>query len=354
MRTQLCFLLMAALVLGFGLATARAADAPQVSEKNELCLSCHNDPSQEMDLPDGKISVYVDPAKFHDSVHGAKLNCTDCHTNITDYPHPENHFKNKRDLNLALYESCKRCHFDNYTKMLEGIHYHLLAKGDSRAPTCVDCHGAHEITKPDQPKARVSQTCERCHQGIYNTYANSVHGKALVIGGNVDAPVCTDCHRAHDIEDPRTNTFLLQTPQICGSCHGDEKLMKKYGLSTDVVKTYLQDFHGASAAFHQTDKATIQTWKAVCTDCHGVHDIASVKDPSSPVLKANLVATCRKCHANATTDFPDAWLSHYEPSPTKAASVYFVKLFYKFFIPFSIIGLGLHIVLHVWRVATNR
>jgi len=354
MRTQLCFLAIVALIFGFGIVTVRAEDQPQFSEEVELCLSCHNDPSLEMELPGGTISVNVDPKIFRNSVHGEKLNCTDCHTNITDYPHPENHFKNRRELNLALYESCKRCHFDNYTKTLEGIHYHLLAKGDSRAPTCVDCHGSHEISKPDQPKSKISQTCKRCHEQVYQTYIKSVHGKALVNGGNIDVPVCVDCHQAHDIEDPRTNSFLLRTPQLCGQCHSDKILMKKYGLSTQVVETYLQDFHGVSTTFHRTEGKATNRWKAVCTDCHGVHDIAAVKDENSPVLKANLVATCRKCHPDATTDFPDAWLSHYEPSPSKAASVYYVKLFYKFFIPFTIGGLVLHILLHIWRIATNR
>jgi len=85
-----------------------------------------------------------------------------------------------------------------------------------------------------------------------------------------------------------------------------------------------------------------------------VHDISAVSDEKSPVLKANVVNTCRKCHPSATPDFPDAWLSHYEPSPDKAASVYYVRLFYKFFIPFTIGGLVLHILLHLWRIAVNR
>ncbi len=93
---------------------------------------------------------------------------------------------------------------------------------------------------------------------------------------------------------------------------------------------------------------------ARCTDCHGVHDIAKVDDPSSPVLKANLVQTCRTCHADASENFPDAWLSHYEPSWDRAPLVYAVELVYKFLIPFMIGGLLLQILLHLWRVVVNR
>ena len=331
-----------------------AQNEPKFSEEVELCLSCHSDETLEMELPDGTLPVYVNPKEFAASIHGQKLNCADCHSDITDYPHPEKAFKNKREFSLSLYESCKRCHFSNYTKTLEGIHYSLLMKGNTAAPTCKDCHGAHDIRRPDEPRSRISKTCNKCHSNVYSVYVKSVHGKAMLNGGNVDVPTCTDCHKAHDIEDPRTNSFLLRTPELCGKCHSNEKLMKKYNLSTHVVETYLKDFHGVSAVFYKKNGDDIRSWKAVCTDCHGVHDISAVADGNSPVLKKNLLNTCRKCHPDASSDFPSAWLSHYEPTPQKAALVYYVRLFYKFFIPFTIGGLLLHILLHIWRVASNR
>jgi len=63
---------------------------------------------------------------------------------------------------------------------------------------------------------------------------------------------------------------------------------------------------------------------------------------------------CQKCHADATANFPDSWVSHYEPNIKKAPMVYLVDLGYKIFIPFMIIGLLLQIVLHLWRYAVNR
>jgi predicted CXXCH cytochrome family protein len=350
MKTGRFFVYGAALLLCLLPRISRA----QLSEQSENCLGCHNDPSSEMTLPDkGTMSVYVNPEEFAASVHGNKLNCTDCHTDISDYPHPEQNLKNRRAYSLALYESCKRCHFANYTKTLEGIHYRLLAKGDTRVPVCVDCHGAHNISKPDLPRVKISQTCKTCHEKIFQTYIQSVHGAALT-KGNPDVPACTDCHRAHDIQDPKSKSFIAGTPQLCGSCHGNEKLMKKYGISTSVLQSYLQDFHGVTVTFYSKQKGDVTSWKAVCTDCHGVHDIAVVNTANAAKLKANLANNCKKCHAGASENFPDAWLSHYEPSPQQASLVYFIKLFYKFFIPFTIGGLVLHIFLHVWRVATNR
>jgi hypothetical protein len=89
-------------------------------------------------------------------------------------------------------------------------------------------------------------------------------------------------------------------------------------------------------------------------DCHGVHDITRVDDPGSRVVKANLGRTCQRCHEGATDSFPAAWLSHYEPSWSKAPLVYLVKVFYMVLIPFMIGGLVLQILLHFWRVVVNR
>ena len=52
----------------------------------------------------------------------------------------------------------------------------------------------------------------------------------------------------------------------------------------------------------------------MCSDCHGTHNVTRVDSPDSPALKANLVNTCRTCHTEAGTQFPDAWMSHYEPT----------------------------------------
>ena len=127
------------------------------------------------------------------------------------------------------------------------------------------------------------------------------------------------------------------------------------GLSTKVLSTYLTDFHGKTAALRQKQGTPVSgPVVARCTDCHGVHDIQKASDASSPVLKTNLLNTCRQCHADATANFPDAWLSHYEPGLRKAPLVYAVKIGYAVIIPFMIGGLGLQILLHLWRLMANR
>lgn len=341
--------ILAAALLWAAMAAPVRAD---VAKGNEACLECHSGEGMTMTLPDGTdMSVTVDVDSWQKSVHGTALACTDCHSDITEYPHPERNYQTRRAYTLGTYEACKQCHFEHYTRTLESIHYTLLAKGDRNAPVCVDCHGAHDVSRPAEPRGRISETCSKCHDGAYRQWSASVHGKA-----SADTPVCTDCHSAHSIQDPTSRQFGLRTPEMCGGCHADEQRMKPYGLSTNVLKTYLQDFHGVSVQFQRAEDGSRsgETIQPVCTDCHGVHDIARTDDANSAVMQENLVATCRKCHPEATANFPQAWLGHYEPTLEDAPLVFAINLFYGILIPFMIVGLVVQIVLHIWRVALNR
>ncbi len=319
------------------------------------CQQCHNNPDLGMTVNNGEtLSLYVDPSVYANSIHGDKLLCTDCHTTVEGYPHQDWEINSKREYSIAQYELCKRCHFDNYTKSLDSIHYEMLSEGDMISPVCTDCHGAHDVSSPSQPRAKISQTCSKCHSNIYEEYVSSVHGTSLVKENNYDVPVCTDCHLAHTIEDPRTASFRIESVHLCSKCHGDPELMEKYGISSDVVKTYLNDFHGRTVAL--VEKQTREIWvdEAVCTDCHGIHNIQQADSPNSPVIKENLVSTCNKCHDNASLNFSGAWLSHYEPSLSKTPLIFFITWFYRIFIPFIIGGLLIHILLDLWRKITNR
>ena len=336
----------------------QAAGAASDPPSNASCMTCHDDPKFVQKLGDGeKLSLFVDQQAFAHSVHGGKLACTDCHSDITDVPHATKstrRFQNRHALRLAYYELCKQCHFPEYSRLLDGVHFAEIAKGNQNAPTCVDCHGSHAITAPARPRALISRTCAKCHTAIAAAYARSVHGKALLEEDNPDVPVCTDCHHPHDNSNPLAASWHLSIPQLCARCHANKEMMAKYGISTQVLTTYLTDFHGMTASLERSEKANPREFTATCTDCHGVHDITRVDGASSPVIKANLLTTCRRCHRGAGPNFPSAWIGHYEPSLTHAPLVYAVKIFYMIFIPFVIGGLVLQILLHLWRVVVNR
>jgi hypothetical protein len=328
---------------------AGAEDAAPVPATVQDCLACHADPDLSITLGSGETqTLHVDAGEYARSVHGSALNCTACHPGFEEQPHPAVNTASRASFRAAFANACRKCHLDNDRKAHDGVHYQLLAKGDTRAPYCADCHGAHTMAPPARPRARISQTCGTCHAQVVAAYKESVHGRALR-DGNPDVPACTDCHRAHDIKDPRERAWLLETPQLCGKCHGDPRLAAKYGLSPNVLQTYLADFHGMTASLHGSKRTEGARFTAVCVDCHGVHDIKRVEDPESTVIRANLTKTCAKCHQGASESFPAAWLSHYEPSPAKAPLVYGVTVFYRAFIPFVIGGLVLQMGLHLRR-----
>ena len=65
--------------------------------------------------------------------------------------------------------------------------------------------------------------------------------------------------------------------------------MASSGVSSAPFTSYQESVHGKAVAAG-SDKA------AVCTDCHGEHDILSAGDPKSPINKFNVPTTCAKCH----------------------------------------------------------
>jgi predicted CXXCH cytochrome family protein len=325
------------------------------ASEGNYCLGCHENENHMAFLNGESRSIRVDAKDLRGSPH-RNLSCSDCHFGFSSEAHPKRRFRSDRDYVLASAEVCKRCHFDKYTKMTEGIHYAVLSVGDANAPTCTECHGGHATTSVNKDRLSTVRKCQSCHEDVYRTYAQSVHGNALFNEHNTDVPICIDCHAAHSTKDPHTAQFHEQTPDMCSGCHADEALMGKYGISTGVVKTYLSDFHGVTLSLYKLegDKEYRHTRLAVCTDCHGIHDIARISGSVSSVVKGKLLARCRSCHHDASEAFPDAWLSHYEPSLSSAPAVFIVEASYKVLIPLMVAGLILQIFLHLWRYLVNR
>ena len=336
-------LLMPLLLLLFGTPVSAAPRAQSGGPSNDSCLACHSQPDQVLPLAsDEQLLVTIDNSAFQASAHGAaQVACTTCHTDITGYPHPDYNKNSLRELNVALYratqDACQGCHNDQTAKSLDSVHEQTLEAGNNNAATCADCHNPHYL-KSAAGRTDVPDVCARCHNDIAAQYKTSVHGAALLDGGNPDVPTCIDCHGVHNIQDPRTDAFRNAIPQLCARCHTDPAIMDKYGISTNVLSTYVADFHGTTVALFEKEAPDQPTNKPVCTDCHGVHSISKPDDPQTGIaLKANLLEKCRRCHPGATENFPDAWMSHYIPSPQKYARVYYVQLFYKFLIP-AVIG----------------
>ncbi len=345
------------------------------SDQDENCLMCHSDPDFDGEFANGdSLSLFVNNHEYAKSVHGpAGLECVACHTEISRYPHHVEQitcntchdsegkgvsgnyvqlrvylpYEDKREMELSINEACRSCHEEEFDVAQDSAHVKAQLTGNRDAPVCVDCHGGHDITTPGSPRPKISQTCAKCHRAVYSTYRSSVHGAALEAESNPDVPTCINCHGVHSVRGPRNPTFRNDSIAICGDCHSDQALMEKYGISTDVFGTYLNDFHGRTVDLFRRQKSGIASNKAVCFDCHGIHNIRPADDPLSTVYPSNLQHTCQQCHQEATIQFPSAWLSHYIPTWENTPALYVVNVIYKVLIAFTISAFMAYISLDV-------
>jgi cytochrome b subunit of formate dehydrogenase/mono/diheme cytochrome c family protein len=244
---------------------------------NQNCLACHGD--KGMKSNSGQ-SLYVDADKHAASVHGA-LGCTTCHEGVKDYPHPTPMRK----------VTCATCHDDAGHQVPQSVHG-LLGK-----TACISCHGnEHEIKAASSV---VPQQCATCHADAVKEYQAGVHANARK-SGDLDAPTCLSCHgtphRIVPSTDAKSPVNHSNIPATCASCHGQKLLMAKTGHSDQPSVSYEESVHGRAVA-SGSQKA------AVCTDCHGVHEILSAANPKSTIFKFNVPATCAKCHGAVQQEF---------------------------------------------------
>jgi len=160
---------------------------------------------------------------------------------------------------------------------------------------CADCHHDLKGVK-DYPHPAPLQPaeCAACHQSENQAYQKSIHGQSLAKTPTGDAATCASCHGAHDIlppKDPESRLFRLNLPATCGKCHLNPAIANKNPSgSVAKVESYFTSIHGWALA-----RAGLII-SAVCTDCHGAHDIHRPADPLSKVARANIPKTCSQCH----------------------------------------------------------
>ncbi len=328
------FMMLACIGIFLGVLNSSVSPVQASSPVGVSCNSCHQQ-ELSVNLPDGdSLGIQIDSELFSASVHG-ELECNTCHMTFENYPHPDLKAENLRDYQSAQSEICESCHHDVYSEMDDSGH--KIVWGE--AIICTDCHNAHYMTTGQIAEAPEPISCEMCHSETAGFYLDSVHGGAVTKELN-DLPYCTGCHTAHSFD---TRPSRAESLALCISCHDDKALMEKYGISTTVVETYLQDFHGKTAVV-ESQQSGDPIESAICTDCHGVHDI-QFTDSTNTLVKQDGSTICQKCHPGTDTKFASAWLSHCTPSLKKSSLVFVADWFYRLLIPFIVVGLLIHIVL---------
>lgn len=361
---------------------------------DRACMRCHGDPALTRAQPGERArTMYVDRAVLARSRHRA-VACTGCHAGIAALPHQAKpgratcagcHRREARAYADSIHgrglarqdadaPTCQRCHGghdivavrDSASRVqplrqaaicmechadsritarhpempsvlvirayADSVHGQAVTKkGLAVAPTCTGCHGTHDLKPADDPRspvhrANLAETCGRCHQGVLAEYRESIHAAALAKGVK-EAPTCTGCHGEHTIaapSDPASTVAPRNIPRTCNACHAAERIVRAYGLATRRGETYADSFHGIASKFGNLEAAN-------CASCHGFHDVRPSSDPRSHVAKANLPATCGRCHPGAGARFAEGRV-HIVKTRESAPGVFYVRTFYTWFI----------------------
>jgi hypothetical protein len=268
----------------------------------ETCLLCHGSYNITTGREgDPRHSLWIDSDLFLQSVH-ARLGCTACHVDIDSHGH------------------------------------RLVEVEAQQIPAKAATNGA------------AMQACISCHPKEYALYKTSIHGVDVLSRKESAAPFCTDCHGSHYIlpsTDERAWTNPANVPATCLKCHGELTIQQRFGLTKDVGGTFKTSFHGMR---NEIGSTTV----AVCTSCHGVHDIYASADPRSRVNAANVSETCGQCHEGAQLNFAAAF-THRSVNAKEQIGLYVLKQVYMYLIILVIgqfivfIGLDLFRVNARWR-----
>jgi formate dehydrogenase gamma subunit len=223
------------------------------------------------------------------------------------------------------------------------IHDKILHEEPEKgAPTCINCHGAHDIFTMSDPRSKFSKfnranMCGDCHEKENEEYTKSIHWRALK-RGHMESPTCNNCHGEHHILSPKdeeaeTNR-LNSSSQICANCHSSPTMMRRFGLDHERFTTYNKTYHGLAILKGSPDAAN-------CTSCHEVHAIMEQNHTESSVNPDNLKETCGKCHENVTAQFINIPV-HPKDLETRNPIGYYAENIYIWLIIITIGGMMLH------------
>ena len=352
---------------------ARLNQSPIAAGDDTSCTSCHGThavaPVKSSEFPFARKRQAESCGRCHPSAvshyvasaHGRALDsglkeapvCLDCHREPVAGRPGEKPTAGRKLAQVALCESChvKKPEVGDRTLMgskfvasfARSVHGAALQRGLVEAANCVDCHGSHEMNQAmvagsSVSKQRIPETCAHCHKSQTAEYNFSVHAVAMR-QGNLDSPVCTDCHGEHDIlahTDPSSPVYGRNMSQdVCASCHASGRIAKKYGMATDAVQTFADSYHGQAARGGATELVN-------CASCHTAHAIKTPADPTSSVYKANLVATCGQCHPGANQRFTVGRVHVSPDQRTESPILYWIANLYVVLIFLVVGGMTFH------------
>ncbi len=300
--------------------------SPVWGQDNETCEACHDDASLTNVRYGIEMSLHVTSNHLVDSPH-EEFSCIDCHTELEgldDFTH------NPR---LVL-PDCGVCHEEQQDVFVEGFFGPLRAKGYTSIPGCADCHGRHEVSWVGHPRQvcgschtdilddflqsshwstedeknevtcvschdphfkmekgqftehqwnlRLVESCNQCHAEEVRNYTDSKHYRELE-GGNLEAPVCSDCHAKHQVLSPRDPNSLVSVAKLdltCTRCHA-----------------------GYETSIHRPEEGSDPRLET-CVACHAGHT-TNMTTAHSSIFNTGLANVCLRCHEDMLAENPE-------------------------------------------------
>jgi hypothetical protein len=197
---------------------AQAQDV-ELAQAEKDCLACHDKEGMKKTLANGEVlSMRISTSAYLASMHN-ETSCEDCHSDLDAKTHgkTKTDIKSKRDFTLSQGEACRSCHKKKYTQYDDSVHAAMVKDGSEKAPLCSDCHNPHTVRSAKTAQPIESTPCIKCHEPIFKAYSADVHGQERIAKGK-SAPICADCHQAHDVKAASLGTTVKDA---CLSCHKD-------------------------------------------------------------------------------------------------------------------------------------
>jgi predicted CXXCH cytochrome family protein len=287
------------------------------SKRNVGCDACHKSGHDVKKISKAEVSQVCGTCHgnhqkdFNNSIHqtvsknGNKNapTCIDCHGS---------HKIVGSKLSIES-QSCLKCHLDEklfpgeergsakfVAKYKTSIHSSIQKDG-KQAAGCIDCHGDHNIESTTDPtkstvRARMMETCGKCHAKEIEHFNKSAHGQAFK-NGDKNAPTCFQCHGEHSINSVlKSDEFSkINQTELCLSCHQDNRVNVN-------KETHLNDY---KQSFHYIALKNGNIKAATCSNCHGPHEMKKASDPESQISKKNIDVTCGQagCHEQQKQDY---------------------------------------------------
>ena len=300
------------------------------------CAACHADVGRAY-LKHGRLELGADEdIPTCADCHGKHdiLPSTDRHSQVSPEKVPATCGVCHEDIDLTQKHDI--LYGDAIMVFRSSVHGRAISGGVLLAASCNDCHStggsAHHIYGPGDPESSINhfnipRTCGRCHSSVEEEFWAGIHGQ-FVARGETDAPVCTNCHGEHGIispSDPRSPVSPTRVAEAtCSPCHESAFLNEKYGLPTGRLKTWYDSYHGLKS---KAGDVTV----ANCASCHEAHLILPAADPRSSVHPDNLQRTCGDCHprisaAVAATPIHEAPGISQTPAANVVKKIYIVAI----------------------------